>query len=156
MALSCSLSDRRLRKRPDLSIRELQSREDRLKCFEVLQELRPTLTWTQFICVSSVAAARDEFALAGLFEGDACVGVIGYRVLYDFVHGKHLYIDDLVVTHRLRSKGAGAMMLAYAERRARELGCDGLRLCTGIENTSAISFYERQGWKAGSIAFKKR
>jgi len=36
---------------------------------------------------------------------------MGYRLLHDFVHGRHLYIDDLVVTSRLRSSGLGAELL---------------------------------------------
>jgi ribosomal protein S18 acetylase RimI-like enzyme len=155
MTPACPLTDRRTKPRIELTLREIDTLEDRQRCYEVLQELRPKLTWTQFVCMNAMAGARDEFRMAGLFTDKECVAVMGYRVLYDFVHGKHVYVDDLVVTNRLRSKGIGAMLLAYAERRSRELECDGMRLCTGVENTSAISFYKRNGWLAGSVAFKK-
>lgn len=155
MTPACPLTDRRTRPRLELVLREIETIEDRQRAYEVLQELRPKLTWTQFVCMNATAAARDEFRLVGLFDDGDCVAVMGYRILYDFVHGKHVYVDDLVVTNRHRSRGIGANLLAYAERRARELGCDGLRLCTGVENSNAISFYERNGWNGASIAFKK-
>lgn len=155
MTPACPVKDRRTRPRLELTLRELETPEDRQRCYDVLQELRPRLTWTQFVCMNAMATARDEFRLVGLFEGQDCVAVMGYRVLYDFVHGKHVYVDDLVVTRRMRSRGVGAMLLAYAERRARELECDALRLCAGAENSAAVTFCERNGWKGGSIAFKK-
>jgi hypothetical protein len=34
--------------------------------------------------------------------------------------------------------------------------CDGLRLCTGIENESGKRFYEREGWTLKAVAFKKK
>ena len=40
---------------------------------------------------------------------------MGYRFLHDYVHGKHVYIDDLVTTAAIRSQGAGAKLLKYAE-----------------------------------------
>lgn len=80
---------------------------------------------------------------------------MGYRVLWDFVRGKHLYIDDLV--SKEKSKGHGKRLLDYAEEKARELNCSGgLRLCAVLENKDGIRFYEKNGWKARAYAFVKR
>jgi GNAT superfamily N-acetyltransferase len=89
-------------------------------------------------------------------EDGKVIAVMGYRILFDFVHGKHLYIDDLVTTEACRSKGYGAQLLSFAERKAQRQGCQGLRLCTGVENENGKRFYERHGWNPRTLAYKKR
>ncbi len=81
---------------------------------------------------------------------------MGFRTLFDFVHGKHLYVDDLVTAEKHRSKGIGATLLQWAETEATNTGCRGLRLCTGIQNDTAKRFYEREGWHLRAVAFKKQ
>ena len=101
------------------------------------------------------AKEKDGYTLIGAYDGDSCVGVMGYRILYDFVHGKHLYVDDLVVTAAKRSSGIGAELLKFAETIAKEHACKGLRLCTGVENERGRRFYERLGWSPRALAYKK-
>jgi len=36
-----------------------------------------------------------QFTLVGGFDGEQCVAIMSYRTLFDFVHGKHLCVDDL-------------------------------------------------------------
>ena len=77
-------------------------------------------------------------------------------MLHDFVHGRHLYIDDLITDPRLRSRGYGAQLLRHAEELAPTLGCHNLRLCTGIENERGKGFYERAGWKLRAVVYKRK
>lgn len=81
---------------------------------------------------------------------------MGYRVLWDFVRGKHIYIDDLVSTATKRSQGIGKQLLQFAEEVARSSGCKSLRLCAALENELGIKFYERNGWTKRSFAFTKK
>ena len=70
-------------------------------------------------------------------EEAGCINaMMGYRILHDLAHG--------------------ATLLKHAEAECRRLGFTGLRLCTGVENTLAQKFYEREGWEAKSLAFKKK
>jgi GNAT superfamily N-acetyltransferase len=124
--------------------------------YAVLRELRTELTLTEYAALYSEAHKRDGFVLIGAFEDDALVGVMGVRILFDFAHGKHLYVDDLVVTEAKRGSGVGAALLNKAEQIAKEKGCASLRLCTGIANDAAKKFYAREGWTLRSVAFKKR
>jgi ABC-type dipeptide/oligopeptide/nickel transport system permease subunit len=101
------------------------------------------------------AQASNGYTLVGMFEGKTCLALIGFRYLIDLAHGKHLYVDDLVVTQSCRSKGFGATLLRYAEEEARRENCRGLRLCTGVGNEKAKRFYEQNGWHKRSVAYKK-
>jgi GNAT superfamily N-acetyltransferase len=124
--------------------------------YKVLRELRTELSLTEFYTIYNQAKARDEFHLMAAVDNDNIVGVMGYRILFDFVHGKHLYIDDLVTTATKRGSGVGARLLKEAENIAKEHGCIGMRLCTGIENQGAKNFYEREGWLLRPVAYKKK
>lgn len=124
------------------------------KVFPLLKELRPQLDMETYVRLYKEAKLRDDYTLVGLVRGDFCLGLMGFRVLYDFVHGKHLYIDDLVVTKDMRSSGLGKKLLDYAVTEAKKLECQGLRLSTGAENQDGRRFYEREGWSLRSVSYK--
>lgn len=140
----------------DIEYRELTTTADLAKGFQVLRELRTHISFERFLELDNAARRADRYTVVGAFEAGQCIAVMGYRVLFDLVHGKHLYVDDLVVTERCRSKGVGAALLREAETVAQRMNCDGLRLCTGIENEAGKRFYEREGWELRSVAYKKK
>lgn len=133
----------------------LEIPDDLAKAFALVKELRPHLDLDEFSRLARLARAADGYALVGLQVGDRLMAVMGYRILHDLVHGSHLYVDDLVSKEGERSKGYGAELLRFAEGEARRLGLNGLRLCTGVDNQGAQKFYEREGWAAKSVAYKK-
>ena len=137
-------------------IREINSHEELLSVFGLMKELRPHLTHESFVEIYHLARKADGYALLGCFDGAVCVGLMGMRVLHDYVHASHLYIDDLVVSSSQRSKGIGARLLQHAEEFARAKGLTGLRLCTGIDNEDGMRFYERENWKSRAVVYKKK
>lgn len=140
---------------PATRVRELRTAGALRTGFTVLRELRPHLSFRDFMRVYRHAQRTDRYSVAALFIEEACVAVMGYRVLVDCAHGRHLYVDDLVTSAAFRGKGLGAKLLKYAETKAGALRCKSLRLCVGVENEGGKRFYEREGWRARSIAYKK-
>lgn len=138
-----------------LVIREIPDGPDWPRAFVLMRQLRPHLELDDFVARCREAAARDAYTLWGAWDGDALLGVMGMRRLVDLLHGPHLYIDDLVVDERARSRGVGARLLAHAESLAAAAGGLGLRLCTGIDHEPGRRFYEREGWTARAVAYKK-
>lgn len=138
-----------------ISLGVLSSEKDLNAAFQILRELRPHLTLATYHSIYEMAKSRDEYTLVGGFREGTLVAVMGYRVLFDYVHGKHLYIDDLVTAEGYRSQGIGALLLKEAETIAKQLECTGLRLCTGTENEGGKKFYERENWTLRSIVYKK-
>lgn len=126
------------------------------KILPLIKELRPHLDPESFQRLYKEARLRDGYKVVGIIRDDFCYGLMGYRVLFDFTHGKHLYVDDLVVTKDMRDQGLGHLLLQHALQEARKEGCEGLRLCTGVDNTDAQRFYERKGWSKGALAYKYR
>jgi GNAT superfamily N-acetyltransferase len=134
--------------------RALKTEADLEIGFSVLRQLRTDLDWAEFL-FRYRAAAAGGYEFVGWFEEDRCVAVLGYRALVDFVHGPHLYLDDLVVVESLRSSGLGSRILGWAEEEAARRKLSRLRLCTGVENERGKRFYEKNGWTARAVAFKK-
>lgn len=137
-------------------IHEIKDRAGYERAFPVMKELRTHIDMDMFTSVIEAAHSEGGYRLVAIERGDQILALMGYRILTDFVHGRHLYVDDLVTTKDHRSAGHGARLLKYAEARARELDCVGLRLCTGIENEAGKRFYEREGWALRAVAFKKK
>lgn len=55
--------------------------------------------------------------------------------------------EVITLSARLPGQGVGAALLAAAEQAARERGCRRVYLTTTNDNTRAIRFYQRCGWR---------
>ncbi len=137
-------------------IKIIDTTEELALCYPLMKQLRINLTREDFLNVYQEAHARENYVLVAAKNLGQIVGLMGYRFLHDFVHGKHLYIDDLVTDEQHRSKGIGAELLKYAESVASANNCKGMRLCTGIENSKGMKFYQTQGWALRAHAYKKK
>ncbi len=124
--------------------------------FDLLKELRPHLTFDSFRETLFEAQKTSNYQMTGIEDESGLVALMGYRILHDFVHGKHLYIDDLVSKESCRSKGYGTILLSHAEEIARLNGCSNLRLCTGIENEAGKKFYQKNNWNLRAVVYKKK
>lgn len=134
----------------------VQTKADLEKCYPVLKELRPHLSFEDYISIYEQSHASDGYEIAAIEVKNQILAVMGYRFLSDFVRGKHVYVDDLVSTEKARSQGLGAELLKFAESVAEETGCKSLRLCTGIENERGVKFYDRNGWTKRAFAYAKK
>ncbi len=137
----------------NLDFREINDEFE--QAYQIMKELRTKLVLDDFITIYKQAKSADNYTLIGAYVNTECIALMGHRILYDYVHGKHLYIDDLVTTEAYRSKGVGARLLKVAEEHAKKTGCKYLRLSTGIENENARSFYEKEGLKLRAVVYKK-
>lgn len=134
----------------------VRTKQDLERCFPIMKELRPHLSFEEYLYLYEQAHQRDSYEIAAVERGTEILAVMGYRFLFDYVRGKHLYVDDLVCSHKVRSQGFGANLLEYAEQVAKNHDCATLRLCAGLENERGIRFYEREGWLKRAYAFSKK
>lgn len=134
----------------------VKSKEDLKRCYPVMKELRPHLSFEDYISIYEVAHSADGYEIVAIEDKGQILAVMGYRFLSDYVRGKHVYVDDLVSTEKTRSQGLGAELLKFAEKIAESNGCESLRLCTGVENERGIKFYDRNGWVKRAFAYTKK
>jgi ribosomal protein S18 acetylase RimI-like enzyme len=76
---------------------------------------------------------------------DADGRTVGLVILSDL--GDHLLVDNVAVDPDHQGRGHGRALLAFAERRAAELGLAELRLYTHALMTENIALYRRLGWR---------
>lgn len=137
-----------------MNIREITSINECKMVFPVLQEVRTNLDEATYL--ERLGTAKEQgYTLLGAYDGDECIALMGYRIITDFVHGRHLYVDDLVVTESRKRQGLGRMFLEHAETIAKKENCPKLRLCTGIANEEGKEFYKKVGWELRAVAYKK-
>lgn len=128
---------------PMLKISLVKSRQDLIKCFSVIIQLRTTLSELEFI--KRVEDQKKEgYMIAYGEDKGKVVALAGFRVLTNLVHGKFLYIDDLITDQANRSKGYGDTLFNWLITYAKKENCKQLHLDSGIQRFEAHRFYFRK------------
>ena len=125
-------------------------------CYELMRQLRPHLKSQEEFIARWRRQSADGYRILALWGEDGNPGpraLAGYRVTENLVHGKFLYVDDLVAEKAERSRGYGARLLDKLKAEGRALGCNKLVLDTGLDNYLAHRFYFRQGLLAQALRF---
>ncbi|MFC7306222.1 GNAT family N-acetyltransferase [Streptomyces monticola] len=139
-----------------MKIVDIDPADPRLEAvFPVLQELRPHLTAEEFRALYEEGRGTGLQYTAAFGDDGSCLGVIGWHVVVTTVQGRTMYVDDLVVSAAVRSGGVGRALLGHVEERAREGGCNALRLDSGTQRVQAHRFYMREGLTIGAFHFIK-
>jgi GNAT superfamily N-acetyltransferase len=121
--------------------------------FSVMRELRPHLSTADAFVRQVHRQYAQGYRLIAAYEGEEAIGLAGYRFQENLIYGRFVYVDDLVVTARLRRSGLGGELLAEVRRIARETGCDHFVLDTGLDMALAQRFYYRHGLLAKGMHF---
>jgi GNAT superfamily N-acetyltransferase len=137
-----------------VTIHLAESDDDVLACFPVMRHLRDLADAAAFLRRVR-AQERSGYRLALLRDGGDPVAVAGFRLGESLAWGRYLYVDDLVTLPEARSRGHGAALLAWLAEHGRAEGVAQLHLDSGKQRTDAHRFYEREGFEATSIHFKR-
>jgi GNAT superfamily N-acetyltransferase len=137
----------------DLILRHAETDAETAACFPVMAQLRPHLADAAEL-VARVARQRTAgYRILAAWRGDVPIGLAGYRTEENLVHGRFVYVDDLVTAEPERRSGIGARLLDAVAAEGRRLGCDRLVLDTALGNVLAHRFYYRQGLLARALRF---
>jgi len=91
-----------------------------------------------------LADYREIFAAYEIWLAESLGALDGALILQP--RADDLLIWSVAVAPAAQGRGIGNVMLAFAERRARELGRTCIRLYTGAPLTANIAWYQRQGY----------
>lgn len=137
----------------NLALRPVSDEADVRSCFRLMRQLRPHLASEAEFLDRWRRQAAQGYRLAGLFDGSEPAALAGYRVQENLVHGRFLYVDDLVTDAPLRGSGYGERLMAYLRDQAGALGCGKLVLDTPLSNSLGHRFYFRCGLLASALRF---
>ena len=134
-------------------IREVFCQADAPLCYPVMRQLRPESASAEALADAWQLQAADGYRMFALLDGDVVGALAGFRQGRNFVHGRHIYVDDLVTDEAMRGKGYGAMLLNRIREEARSLGCGRILLDTPMANALGQRFYFREGMLATAMRF---
>ena len=136
-----------------IEFRHAENEAEVAACFPVMLALRPHLSGPQEL-VERVGRQRAQgYRLLAAWRAAVPVGLAGYRVEDNLIHGRFVYVDDLVTAEAERRRGLGARLLDAVAEAGRGLGCRRLVLDTALDNVLAHRFYYRQGMLARGLRF---
>ena len=139
-----------------IELRHAEGRADIAACFHTMKELRPALAGESELVERVERQAKDGYRILAAWQGQAVVGLAGYRVQENLINGVFIYVDDLVVARAMRSHGGGARLLDGVSAECRRQGIKVLKLDTAIDNSLGQRFYFRYGMLARGFHFAKR
>jgi GNAT superfamily N-acetyltransferase len=124
-------------------------------CFALMRQLRPHLGSAEEFAERFARQARDGYQLVALESEGRPLALAGYRLTETLVHGRFLYVDDLVVDDEARRQGLGARLIRWLTEEAQRQGCAKLVLDAALANPLAHRFYFREGLLATALRFTR-
>ena len=80
------------------------------------------------------------------------IGMISGQLTISTAEGGYaLLIEDLMVVENMRKKGVGKALLHAVGDWGNERGADRMQLLADSSNRTALSFYERNGWRQSKL-----
>ncbi|QEL55421.1 GNAT family N-acetyltransferase [Chromobacterium paludis] len=137
----------------NLEIREIDTTEAVCACFPLMRQFRPHLASAEELAARWHSQCEQGYRLLGLYREQALLALAGWRIMENLVHGRHMYVDDLVTDENYRGQGLGETLLNHLKRLAPQHGCARLLLDTPMSNTLGHRFYYRQGLVATAFRF---
>jgi GNAT superfamily N-acetyltransferase len=139
-----------------IDIAHAETDEQIAATFEVMQQLRPHLSRDQYLPLIRSLMASDGLKLLVLREAGQVRALAAYRVMNMLYCGSLLYIDDLVVDERARSRGYGAQLIARLTDEGRAIGCSEIQLISRVTREQAHRFYFREGFGIECFHFRSK
>lgn len=121
--------------------------------FGLMRQLRPQLRSADAFADYWKRQADAGYRLVAIHEDGTAQALASYRLQENLVHGRFLYVEDLVTDAGARGRGHGERLMAWLHAQARSSGCARLVLDTGLDNVLAHRFYYRCGLVAGALRF---
>ena len=136
--------------KPFIHLREA-SKDDAPIILELICELADYERAPEQVTLTEAELLNDGFGERPLFKvilaetGGKTVGMALWYFAYSTWKGKGLYLDDLIVTEKLRGKGIGRKLLNAFMVEAKKAGAKQVHWQVLDWNTPAIEFYKKVG-----------
>lgn len=129
-----------------MEIKTAQTKEDFLKCLEVIQALRPHLTAESLLDLVS-KMKEESYTLIYIEDGGKAVSACGFRYLTTLFEGRYIYIDDLSTLPEARVKGYAGALFDYVVEKAKAEGLPAVHLDSGHQRYDAHRLYLSKNMK---------
>lgn len=139
-----------------LTVKELNSKDEILKAFPVMSQLRTHLDESTYLELVLEAKDIDRYRMVALMDGNEIVAVTGFKPMTTLYYGRFVWVCDLVTNKNYRSKGYGEKLLSWVNDWGRENDYESVALSSGLKRTDAHRFYtDKMDYDKVSYVFKK-
>jgi GNAT superfamily N-acetyltransferase len=128
------------------TIKIAETKEDFLKCFEVIHLLRPHLTLRVYLELLEQMKGENYF-LAFAEEGEKAVSACGFRYLTTLFDGRYIYIDDLSTLAEARGNGHAGSLFDFVVEKAKAEGLSAVHLDSSHHRYDAHRLYLNKNMK---------
>ncbi len=123
-----------------MQIKIAQTKEDFLKCFDVMQALRPHLT-SELLLELLPQMQKENYSLIFIEENGKAISACGFRYLTSLFDGRYIYIDDLSTLPEARGKGYAGALFDYVVEKAKSENLSAVHLDSGHQRYDAHRLY---------------
>jgi ribosomal protein S18 acetylase RimI-like enzyme len=135
-----------------MEIKMATAKEDFLRCWAVVHELRPHLNQDEYLTLM-LYMIDEGYKMIYIQESGKAVSFCGYRVTTMLHRGRSIYIDDLCTLPEARGKGHGLALLDHVIKEARHLELQSVHLDSGHHRHAAHKLYLNAGFRITSHHF---
>ena len=135
-----------------MEIKLAEEKEDFLKCWEVVHELRPHLDQDRYLTLM-LYMIDEGYKLIYIEEDGKGVSFCGYRLTTMLHRGRSIYIDDLCTLPEGRGKGYAKALLNHVLSFARQEELQSVHLDSGHHRFNAHRLYLNFGFDITSHHF---
>lgn len=139
-----------------VTILHAETDEQILATFDVMRQLRPQLERDGYVALIRELMASDGLKMLALVDAGAVRAAATYRLMNMLYCGRLLYVDDLVVDERVRSRGYGAQLVDRLKDEARRNSCSEVQLIPRVIREQAHRFYFREGFGIECFHFRAK
>lgn len=136
-----------------MQIKEITSKQEMLNSYDILVEVYPNLTYQAYSTDLDDMLKFNYKQILVLDEKHNIIGLSGFWIGKKLWCGKYLELDNVVVSSKYRSKGAGKLIIEYLERKAKDEKCSMLALDSYTTNFKAHKFFYKHNFEPRGFHF---
>ncbi len=145
--------------RNKMQIKEIQTREEILKTFNVLQQIYDTLNPNTYVD-DVLNMMQRGYRMAAVFEdaevrSGQCIGIIGVRIVRKIHYGNVIEIEDFMIDRQRRGIGVGKMMIRWVEWQATIFGCKNILGILETKRLESQRIFSREKFILDGFFFRR-
>ncbi len=133
-----------------MEIKRASSKEDFIKCWETMQQIRPFLSLDQYL-VMNLYMQDEGYKLIYIEQHEKVIAFCGYRFQTMIHYGRSIYIDDVFTLPKARDHATS--LINYVVREAKSADIQSIHLDSGHQRSEAHRLYMNHGFKIESHHF---
>ncbi|GAC1420936.1 MAG: GNAT family N-acetyltransferase [Flavisolibacter sp.] len=133
-------------------IQKATTKEDFIKCWEVVRELRPHLDLERYLTYM-LYMLDEHYKIIFIESQGTAVSFCGYRTITRLQRGRSLYIDDLATLPQARGQGHATRLLDSVIQLAKREELHSIHLDCSYNRHTAHKLYINRGFKISGHYF---